>query len=92
MRERRYWDDYQRAYFQMLSHTSTEWAPWHVLPADHKWFTRVCAAAVIADTLIGIDPPYPVPDAAARRELMRAKSELEAETRSAAAADPGGAD
>lgn len=48
-------------------------------PADHKWFTRVCAAAVIADTLIGIDPHYPVPDAAARRELMRAKSELEAE-------------
>ena len=80
VRERRYWDDYQRAYAQMLSHTSTEWAPWHVLPADHKWFTRVCAAAVIADTLIGIDPHYPVPDAAARRELMRAKSELEAET------------
>jgi PPK2 family polyphosphate:nucleotide phosphotransferase len=88
VRERRYWDDYQRAYSQMLSHTSTEWAPWHVLPADHKWFTRVCAAAVIADTLIGIDPHYPVPDAAARRELMRAKSELEAETRPAAAANP----
>jgi PPK2 family polyphosphate:nucleotide phosphotransferase len=90
VRERRYWDDYQRAYSQMLSHTSTEWAPWHVLPADHKWFTRVCAAAVIADTLIGIDPHYPVPDAAARQELMRAKSELEAETPPAAAAHPGG--
>jgi polyphosphate kinase 2 (PPK2 family) len=90
VRERRYWDDYQRAYSQMLSHTSTEWAPWHVLPADHKWFTRVCAAAVIADALIGIDPDYPVPDAAARRELMRAKSELEAETRPDAAANPGG--
>lgn len=88
VRERQYWDDYQRAYSQMLSHTSTEWAPWHVLPADHKWFIRVCAAAVIADTLIGIDPHYPVPDAAARRELMRAKSELEAETRPAAAAKP----
>src|SRR5580693_1528510 len=90
VRERRYWDDYQRAYSQMLSHTSTEWAPWHVLPADHKWFTRVCAAAVIADALIRIDPHYPVPDAAARRELMRAKSELEAETPPAAAANPGG--
>ena len=90
VRERRHWDDYQRAYSQMLSHTSTEWAPWHVLPADHKWFTRVCAAAVIADTLIRIDPHYPVPDAAARRELMRAKSELEAETPPAAAANPGG--
>ena len=44
----------------MLSHTSTEWAPWYVLPADHKWFTRVCAAAVIAGTLIRLDPQYPV--------------------------------
>ncbi len=80
-RERRYWDDYQRAYSDMLSHTSTEWAPWYVLPADHKWFTRVCAAAVIADTLIRIDPHYPVPGGKARRELLRARAELEAETR-----------
>ena len=41
VRERRYWDDYQQAYSDMLSHTSTEWAPWYVLPADHKWFTRI---------------------------------------------------
>jgi PPK2 family polyphosphate:nucleotide phosphotransferase len=88
VRERQYWADYQRAYSQMLSHTSTEWAPWHVLPADHKWFTRICAAAVIADTLIGIDPQYPVPDAATRRELMRAKAELEAEAPRGAAGDP----
>jgi PPK2 family polyphosphate:nucleotide phosphotransferase len=79
VRERQYWDDYQHAYAQMLSHTSSEWAPWHVLPADHKWFTRVCAAAVIAETLIGIDPRYPVPDAATRRELMRVRAELETE-------------
>jgi PPK2 family polyphosphate:nucleotide phosphotransferase len=77
--ERRYWDDYQRAYAQMLSHTSTEWAPWYVLPADHKWFTRICAAAVLAQTLIEIDPRYPVPDEAAQQELLRAKAELEAE-------------
>jgi hypothetical protein len=51
-----------------------------VLPADHKWFTRICAAAVIAGTLIEIDPRYPVPDEAARRELLRARAELEAET------------
>jgi hypothetical protein len=65
----------------MLSHTSTEWAPWYVLPADHKWFTRVCAAAVIADTLIRIDPRYPVPSAEARRELLKVRAELEAEAR-----------
>ena len=54
VRERRYWHDYQQAYSEMLTCTSTQWAPWYVLPADHKWFTRVCAAAVIAATLIEI--------------------------------------
>jgi PPK2 family polyphosphate:nucleotide phosphotransferase len=78
-RERRYWDDYQQAYAEMLTHTSTEWAPWYVLPADHKWFARVCAAAVIANTLIGIDPHYPVPDKAALQGLQQAKAELDAE-------------
>jgi PPK2 family polyphosphate:nucleotide phosphotransferase len=79
VRDRRYWDDYQRAYSDMLTHTSTEWAPWHVLPADHKWFTRICAAAVIGRTLIEIDPQYPVPDEAARQELLLARAELAAE-------------
>jgi PPK2 family polyphosphate:nucleotide phosphotransferase len=78
-RERQYWDDYQHAYSEMLSHTSTEWAPWYVLPADHKWFCRICAAAVIAQTLIDIDPRYPVPDAAAEQELRLARAGLEAE-------------
>jgi PPK2 family polyphosphate:nucleotide phosphotransferase len=78
-RERQYWDDYQHAYSQMLTHTSTEHAPWHVLPADHKWFTRVCAAALIAQTLIDIDPRYPVSGPAARQELQTARAELEAE-------------
>lgn len=80
VRERQRWDDYQHAYSQMLTHTSTDWAPWHVLPADHKWFTRICAAAVIAHTLIEIDPRYPVPDKSDRQELLRARAELEAET------------
>jgi PPK2 family polyphosphate:nucleotide phosphotransferase len=87
-RERRHWDEYQKAYSEMLSHTSTEWAPWHVIPADHKWFTRVCAAAVIASALVDIDPRYPVPDEAARQDLHRAKAELEAEAPPGAAADP----
>ena len=79
VRERQFWDDYQLAYSEMLTHTSTSWAPWYVLPADHKWFTRICAAAVIAQTLIDIDPRYPVPDEAAQQELLRARAELEAE-------------
>jgi PPK2 family polyphosphate:nucleotide phosphotransferase len=91
VRERRYWDDYQRAYSKMLTHTSTEWAPWYVLPADHKWFTRLCAAAVIAQALIELDPRYPVPDDAARQELLRARAELEAEAPALFGDQPGGA-
>jgi PPK2 family polyphosphate:nucleotide phosphotransferase len=88
VRERQSWDKYQHAYSEMLSHTSTEWAPWYVLPADHKWFTRLCTAAVIAHTLIGIDPRYPAPDPAARQELEQAKRELEAEAPPGASRDP----
>jgi PPK2 family polyphosphate:nucleotide phosphotransferase len=81
VQERQFWDDYQQAYSEMLTHTSTDWAPWYVLPADHKWLTRICAAAVIAQTLIEIDPHYPVPDPAEQKELARARAELEAEAR-----------
>lgn len=91
VRERRHWDDYQRAYSEMLSHTSTEAAPWYVLPADHKWFTRVCVAAVIAHTLIEIDPQYPAPDPAALQELEQAKRELEAEAPPGSSRDPAAA-
>ena len=57
--ERRYWDDYQQAFEQMLDHTSTEWAPWHVVPADHKWFTRLATTAILVAALADIDPQYP---------------------------------
>ncbi len=77
--ERQYWDQYQQAYSEMLSHTSTAWAPWYVLPADHKWFTRICAAAVIAQALIELDPQFPTPAEAARQGLLQARAELEAE-------------
>ena len=81
VRERQRWDDYQHAYSRMLTHTSTEWAPWHVLPADHKWFTRLCAAAAIVQALVEIDPRYPVADEANRAELLQAEAELQAEAR-----------
>jgi PPK2 family polyphosphate:nucleotide phosphotransferase len=77
--ERQYWEQYQHAYSEMLSHTSTAWAPWHVLPADHKWVTRICAAAVIAQALIELDPRYPTLAEPARHDLLRARAELEAE-------------
>jgi PPK2 family polyphosphate:nucleotide phosphotransferase len=86
--ERERWDDYQQAFSQMLSATSTAWAPWYVVPADRKWFARICAGAVLAHTLIEIDPQYPQVSAEARRELLKVKAELEAQAPKGAAADP----
>ena len=87
-KERVFWDDYQRAFSEMLSNTSTEWAPWHVIPADDKPFARVAAAAVLADTLIDIDPKYPKVSTEAMDALQAAKVALEAEAPEGAAPDP----
>ncbi len=78
-KEREYWDDYQAAYEDMLNHTSTEWAPWHVIPADHKWFTRLAVAAVVVDKMQRIDPQYPTVSDEHREELLKAKATLESE-------------
>jgi PPK2 family polyphosphate:nucleotide phosphotransferase len=90
-RERLRWDDYQDAFSHMLSATSTEWAPWYVIPADRKWFARVCAAAVLANALIEIDPQYPTVSEDARLQLLTAKGELEAQAPAGAGTDPSGA-
>jgi PPK2 family polyphosphate:nucleotide phosphotransferase len=74
--ERQYWDDYQLAFDEMLSHTSTEWAPWHVVPADHKWFARMATAAVLIRTLTAIDPQYPDVAPELRQEMAGARDEL----------------
>jgi PPK2 family polyphosphate:nucleotide phosphotransferase len=79
IQERGYWADYQSAFSDMLSHTSSEWAPWHVIPADHKWFARICVSAVMVHALMEIDPHYPALTAAQRREELEAKKELLAE-------------
>jgi len=78
-RERQYWDDYQRAFEDMLSQTSTKWAPWHVVPADHKWFSRLATAAVLVTALGGIDPQYPAPDPADADQMAQVREELIAE-------------
>jgi PPK2 family polyphosphate:nucleotide phosphotransferase len=79
IRERSYWDDYQRAFDKMLSHTNTEWAPWHVVPADHKWFARLATAAILAQTLIDIDPRYPQMDSSVREQMAEHRAALVAE-------------
>jgi polyphosphate kinase 2 (PPK2 family) len=76
--ERARWDDYQAAYDDMLRHTSTEWAPWYVVPADHKWFTRVVVAEVLVATLMDLDPKYPTLSKAQRADLIEARDALEA--------------
>jgi PPK2 family polyphosphate:nucleotide phosphotransferase len=79
VRERGHWDEYQQAYDAMLSKTSTAWAPWYVVPADHKWFSRLATAAVLVRALSAIDPKYPAPDPAVREEMMQVRGELEAD-------------
>jgi len=86
--ERGRWDDYQRTIGEALSHTSTEWAPWHVIPADRKWFARIAVAAVIADALVRLDPRYPVVTKDRRRELLDVKAKLEAEAPAERAPQP----
>ena len=79
VRERQHWDAYQDAFAEMLSHTSTQHAPWHVIPADRKWFMRIAAGAVILNALMEIDPQFPVIGDEARAEMLVAKEELLAE-------------
>src|SRR5258708_461874 len=74
--ERERWDDYQDAYEDMIRNTSTKECPWHVIPADNKWFTRLAVSAVIVDTLESLKLSYPKVDAAKRKELEAAKKVL----------------
>jgi PPK2 family polyphosphate:nucleotide phosphotransferase len=88
VRERHHWDAYQVAFSQMLTHTSTPWAPWYVVPADHKWFTRLGTAAVLLHALADIDPAYPAADPAVVSEMASARAELLADLGKPSTASP----
>jgi PPK2 family polyphosphate:nucleotide phosphotransferase len=75
-KERRSWSDYMQAYEQMIQNTSTSEAPWYVVPADHKWFTRLVVAAVVVETLETLNLKFPVLDKAKTEELVAARKEL----------------
>jgi PPK2 family polyphosphate:nucleotide phosphotransferase len=75
--ERERWDDYQKAFSEALSHTSTDWAPWYVIPADRKWFARLGVGAALVHALMEIDPRYPSVNAEHRRELLEVRGRLE---------------
>jgi len=77
--ERQHWDDYQRFYADAIANTASEEAPWHVVPANNKWFTRLLVAATIVERLERLDPRFPTVDAEARKAMAAARKALLAE-------------
>ncbi|MDD1676110.1 MAG: polyphosphate kinase 2 family protein [Methanomicrobiales archaeon] len=77
IRERDHWDDYRHAFDAMLSTTSTPYAPWYIIPADHKWFTRLAVVSVINETLDGLHLTYPEVTQQQKEALVAAKAEME---------------
>jgi PPK2 family polyphosphate:nucleotide phosphotransferase len=77
-KEREYWDDYMTAYEDMIQNTATKQAPWYVVPADNKWFTRVVVAAAVIEALSSLDLAYPTVSAAKLKDLAAAKRALRA--------------
>lgn len=79
MRERAYWDDYMFAYEEAITATSTQMAPWFIIPADKKWFARLLISSIIVDHLEKMHIHYPQLDEKKLAELAEAKSILESE-------------
>jgi PPK2 family polyphosphate:nucleotide phosphotransferase len=79
VRERERWDDYMQAYEDTIRHTATPYAPWYVVPADHKWFTQLVVAAAVIDALDEMNLEYPKLDATRKRELTEARGLLRAD-------------
>ncbi|HEY3874549.1 MAG TPA: polyphosphate kinase 2 family protein [Candidatus Kapabacteria bacterium] len=77
--ERDFWNDYMSAYDAMLRHTSTEDAPWYVIPADHKWYARIAVADILVRTLKSLDLEFPSVTKEKRKEIEKAKRLLMAE-------------
>lgn len=77
--ERARWDDYMHAYEDTIANTSTEWAPWHVIPADRKWFARLAVAYFIYEKLRSLDLAYPEIEPDHQQRLQEAQAVLEAE-------------
>jgi PPK2 family polyphosphate:nucleotide phosphotransferase len=77
--ERGYWDDYMAAYEDAMSATSTEWAPWYVIPADHKWVTRSAVADIVTSAIRDLDLKYPEVTPEQRKLLEEARAKLSKE-------------
>jgi PPK2 family polyphosphate:nucleotide phosphotransferase len=79
VKERQHWNDYQDAYEKMIQHTATDYAPWYVVPADNKWFTRLVVGAAVTGLLMSLDLEYPKLLPEEKAKLFEAKALLEAE-------------
>ncbi len=75
-RERNFWKEYMEAYEDMICNTATDYAPWYVVPADNKWFTRVVVAAAVIDAIASLNLQYPEVTEAQRKELAAANEAL----------------
>ncbi|MGH6668133.1 polyphosphate kinase 2 family protein [Bacteroides hominis] len=76
LKERSYWDDYMKAYSDMLTHTSTEDAPWYVIPADNKWFMRYAVGRILCERMGELDLHYPEMPVEARHKIDDFKKAL----------------
>ncbi len=79
IRERQYWDEYVAAYEDCLTRTNTKWAPWYVIPADHKWVTRTIVASIMAQAIGDLRLEYPPITKQHRKEIAEAKKQLDRE-------------
>jgi len=79
VKERGFWKDYQAAYDEMIRSTATKHAPWYVVPADNKWYTRLVVASAIIDTLDGLNLRFPDADTEVKKELQKVRAGLLAE-------------
>jgi polyphosphate kinase 2 (PPK2 family) len=77
--ERGYWSEYQDAYEEAIQNTASKHAPWYVVPADNKWFTRLVVAAAVVDAIAKLELHYPKIDDAKRKALVAARQKLNAE-------------
>ncbi|MBD8389439.1 polyphosphate kinase 2 family protein [Dysgonomonas sp. BGC7] len=77
IKEREYWDDYMKAYSDMLTQTSTDEAPWHVIPADNKWFMRYAVGEIICKKMETLDLHYPILSDEAKQKIEEAKKALD---------------
>jgi PPK2 family polyphosphate:nucleotide phosphotransferase len=76
IKERKFWDDYQEAYEEMVQNTATKRAPWYVIPADNKWYGRIVIASAIIDALSGLDLKFPDVDKEKKKELEAIRDAL----------------